>query len=732
MLQYWLQEVKVVADVYDPARFAADPGYARHVGQLNVLTWLIEHGDSNLGNFLISKAEHGPARVLGGQRRRVRLQRERPRATPGRTCACRGCPPTRWRGCAASRPSELQQRLGVLAQWRLEMAAGSPSPLGANLATRTACGAQATSCRSACAQSGDRAGRRGGSSACSSGSTTVKLACSKGASHETLATGLHSARASVLAAIASTALALAAATGARAGDQAAEWSGVERVVAFADVHGAYEELTALLRSTGVVDAGLHWTGGRTHLVSLGDLLDRGADSRKVMDLLMRLQGEAAQAGGRVHVVIGNHEAMNVLGDLRYVDAGEFAAYAADEDPAERARRKCEHSSRASRARRRPISTAVPAGLLRHQRAARPGRALRPLAAGATRGHPNQRHRVHAWRPVAGAARAQPRAAELRTTARRCSEYLAAESALDAAGLLQFEDDYARRPETAAARIAALAAAKPHRWIAGHARALQGGGRRPAARTRRTRTGTVARPLQRMRGGRRAAAVAAAGRRTARRDRSHGRAQRHGRLALRRRRRQARRWHEPGRVSRPARRTDLRCERLARGLRPAGHAAAAVPAEPLYLSSQQFGEDIVADILARGTISVVETCAPGVLQTRVTLDGRSVDAVFEAAPGEVVNHELAAYRLDRLLGLGMVPATVARSHEGRTACCRAGLRTGPASRTARMSAPARASASSARRSAARRRPHRPGVHCRPTARRRACRRAAGVISTPSSS
>lgn len=93
-------------------------------------------------------------------------------------------------------------------------------------------------------------------------------------------------------------------------------------------------------------------------------------------------------------------------------------------------------------------------------------------------------------------------------------------------------------------------------------------------------------------------------------------------------------------------------------------AAPVPAEPLYLSSQQFGEDIVADILARGSISVVETCAPGVLQTRVTLDGRSVDAVFEAAPREVVDHELAAYRLDRLLGLGMVPATVARSHEGQ--------------------------------------------------------------------
>jgi hypothetical protein len=92
--------------------------------------------------------------------------------------------------------------------------------------------------------------------------------------------------------------------------------------------------------------------------------------------------------------------------------------------------------------------------------------------------------------------------------------------------------------------------------------------------------------------------------------------------------------------------------------------AAVPGEPLHLSSQQYGEDVVAEILARGTIEATVTCAPGVLEARVTLDGRSVNAVFEAAPPETVRRELAAWRLDRLLGLGLVPATVARSHAGQ--------------------------------------------------------------------
>jgi len=104
------------------------------------------------------------------------------------------------------------------------------------------------------------------------------------------------------------------------------WSGVERIVVVPDIHGAYADLTGLLQAAGVVDASLHWSGGATHLVSLGDLLDRGPESRKVMDLLMRLQQEAPEQGGRVHVVAGNHETMNLVGDLRYVSTAEFAAF----------------------------------------------------------------------------------------------------------------------------------------------------------------------------------------------------------------------------------------------------------------------------------------------------------------------------------------------------------------------------------------------------------------------
>ena len=112
---------------------------------------------------------------------------------------------------------------------------------------------------------------------------------------------------------------------------------VKRVVAIADVHGAYEAMVETLGNVGILNDSLEWTGGESHLVIVGDLLDRGPRSRDALDLLMRIEGEAATAGGKVHVLIGNHESMNMIGDLRYVSNAEYAAFADDETWAQRDR-----------------------------------------------------------------------------------------------------------------------------------------------------------------------------------------------------------------------------------------------------------------------------------------------------------------------------------------------------------------------------------------------------------
>jgi hypothetical protein len=106
-----------------------------------------------------------------------------------------------------------------------------------------------------------------------------------------------------------------------------EWDGVERVVVIGDLHGDYAKFADILQDARLTDGNGDWIGGTAHLVQLGDVPDRAPDTRRILDELMRLERQARRAGGFVHALIGNHEAMNVEGDLRYTTAGEFAAFA---------------------------------------------------------------------------------------------------------------------------------------------------------------------------------------------------------------------------------------------------------------------------------------------------------------------------------------------------------------------------------------------------------------------
>lgn len=91
-----------------------------------------------------------------------------------------------------------------------------------------------------------------------------------------------------------------------------------RIVAIGDVHGAAGAFVAILQRTGLIDAQRRWTGGKAVFVQTGDLTDRGAAVGETLDLLMALEKQAASAGGKVHVLLGNHEVMNMLGEMRDV------------------------------------------------------------------------------------------------------------------------------------------------------------------------------------------------------------------------------------------------------------------------------------------------------------------------------------------------------------------------------------------------------------------------------
>lgn len=113
------------------------------------------------------------------------------------------------------------------------------------------------------------------------------------------------------------------------------WSGVDRVIAIGDVHGARDALVEALRESGVISTTEKWSAGRAHLVLMGDLVNRGPDSRGVVELVMQLQADAAAAGGYVHVVLGNHEVMNLVSDLRYVSKESYAGFASEEKSRDR-------------------------------------------------------------------------------------------------------------------------------------------------------------------------------------------------------------------------------------------------------------------------------------------------------------------------------------------------------------------------------------------------------------
>ena len=115
-----------------------------------------------------------------------------------------------------------------------------------------------------------------------------------------------------------------------AGSRECRWTGIEKVVAVGDLHGDYQNFIKILRAVKLVDDEKHWIGGKTHLVQTGDVMDRGPEARKILDLIMRLEEESRKAGGMVHMLIGNHEEMNITGiairEPLYVQLSQFLSF----------------------------------------------------------------------------------------------------------------------------------------------------------------------------------------------------------------------------------------------------------------------------------------------------------------------------------------------------------------------------------------------------------------------
>jgi hypothetical protein len=78
-------------------------------------------------------------------------------------------------------------------------------------------------------------------------------------------------------------------------------------VILGDLHGNCAVLLRALQDLGFAGPVGRWAGGARRLVQVGDVIDRGPAPLDALDLLMRLQQEAREAGGEVTCLLGNHE-----------------------------------------------------------------------------------------------------------------------------------------------------------------------------------------------------------------------------------------------------------------------------------------------------------------------------------------------------------------------------------------------------------------------------------------
>jgi Calcineurin-like phosphoesterase len=396
-----------------------------------------------------------------------------------------------------------------------------------------------------------------------------------------------------------------------------QWDAADRVIVFGDVHGAANELRELLRETGVVDTDGHWVAGTAHLVSLGDLLDRGADARQVLDLLMQLQAEARAAGGQVHVLLGNHEAMNLMGDLRYVHPREYAAYSDLESAAERERARADWEKEPRTAPCPAFDVKYPVGYFGRKAAFAPtgvyGRWLlaQPVAI-----------RIGDSLFMHGGPSGLLRDMTLPELNLRYRTALT---------------DVLTRP-AAESQLPLLSDSGPN-WYRG------------TALCHEASEADVLLPLLQQ------FQVA--------------------RVVI---------GHTPTRNSRVVSRFDGRVIRLDTGMNRAAYRgrpaallidpsgirvrytapseSAAVEPEGLFVAPDALSDSDVTAALRDGTVKIVRSRGPGEFDVTVTLQGRAIPAVFQVRAAAAIRNELAALKVDRLLGIGIVPATVEREIEGR--------------------------------------------------------------------
>lgn len=113
---------------------------------------------------------------------------------------------------------------------------------------------------------------------------------------------------------------------------------VHRIIALGDVHSDLNLVKKILKKANVIDDNDNWCGKNTHVVQVGDQIDSYRPSKKkikddeipndinILIFFSELHKQAYKQGGAVISLLGNHELMNVLGDMRYVSHNNLSCF----------------------------------------------------------------------------------------------------------------------------------------------------------------------------------------------------------------------------------------------------------------------------------------------------------------------------------------------------------------------------------------------------------------------
>jgi len=99
-----------------------------------------------------------------------------------------------------------------------------------------------------------------------------------------------------------------------------------RIVVIGDLHADIGLAREVFRLAGGTDENDAWVGGSLVIVQLGDLIGRSYEEREVLDFILAVQDKAEAAGGKLHILLGNHEVFGARLDFSWVDERSFAAY----------------------------------------------------------------------------------------------------------------------------------------------------------------------------------------------------------------------------------------------------------------------------------------------------------------------------------------------------------------------------------------------------------------------